>query len=154
MQRVKEFKSEISELKAELQPLQRTFKTLVEGEARRANVELVELRPSCCCECRCSSAARWPRLLRDAQNASECLAAARHIAPRRARPRHEQHERCCERSERERGQPHRDLTDHAPKFRRGVNSADLESYLPGMNKLVDQSPTVDERLLNASRPPA
>ena len=44
MQRVKEFKSEISELKAELQPLQRTFKTLVEGEARRANVELVELR--------------------------------------------------------------------------------------------------------------
>ena len=42
MGKVNELKVEIRELKGQLQPLQRTFKTLVEGEARRANVKLVE----------------------------------------------------------------------------------------------------------------
>ena len=37
-------KAEVAELKAKLLPLQRTFNTLVEGEARRAHVDLVEAR--------------------------------------------------------------------------------------------------------------
>ena len=37
-------KAEVAELKSKLLPLQRTFNTLVQGEARRADVELLEAR--------------------------------------------------------------------------------------------------------------
>ena len=42
--RVAAHKKEVAELKGKLLPLQRTFNTLVQGEARRADVELLEAR--------------------------------------------------------------------------------------------------------------
>ena len=42
--RVAAHKAEVAELKSKLLPLQRTFNTLVQGEARRADVELLEAR--------------------------------------------------------------------------------------------------------------